>query len=63
MNATTQDRPRTIDTGVWPELSFARKFMLWYMKSPPFSPYVNLTFAADFSEAQRYLVRRSSERG
>ena len=31
-----------------PRLSLARRFLIWYMKAPPFNPYVAINAAADF---------------
>ena len=38
------------------QLSFIRKFLLWYLQ-PPTNPYVNYNFSIDFSQAAAYLDR------
>ena len=43
------------------ELSLARRFLLWFMRFPPFSPYVATSFSADMTAALAYLERLNSQ--
>lgn len=43
------------------QLSFIRKFLLWYLQ-PPSSPYVNYNFTIDFSRAAAYLEQLNETR-
>ena len=38
-------------------LTLARKFLLWFLRYPPYSPYVSASFSADFSAGLAYLER------
>lgn len=42
-------------------LSLSRKFLLWYMRYPPFSPYVSVSCSIDFEAAQAYLQRLNAD--
>lgn len=50
-----------MDTGK-ADLSFARKFSLWFFR-PPFSPYVSLSVSADFTRARAYLAEVNEDGG
>ncbi len=38
------------------DLTLARRFLLWFMRFPPFSPYVATSFTADMTAALAYLA-------
>ena len=44
-------------------LSITRKFMLWYWRHPPFSPYVTVSLSVDVQEALAYLRRLNEDGG
>ncbi len=44
-------------------LSITRKFMLWYWRHPPFSPYVTVHVSIDVGEAIGYLDRLNAAPG
>ncbi len=43
------------------EVSLARRFLLWFMRFAPFSPYVATSSSADMTGALAYLERLNSQ--
>ncbi len=44
-------------------LSLSRKFLLWYMRYPPYSPYVSVSCSVEFEGALAYLKKLNANGG